>query len=194
MSVNENERGSMESVVPHDAAGGRARPNGPPAGGRLSRTLLSALFAALVAAILVWNLPDSRFRRALLPAARPLVLGLGLQQHWEVFSPNPPGHSEYVDVVVRRQGGGDVRTTLPGSDPFLGALRDYRWRKWARRMSEDRRQQLWSSAAAWFARRHGPAESVVLHRRASATPEPGAARRWKTFPFFELRLPPGEGP
>jgi hypothetical protein len=162
--------------------------------GRAGRALLSALLAAIVASVFVWNLPASRARSLLLPAARPLVLGLGLQQRWRVFAPNPPDHSVFIDVVVQLEDGSDWRATIPGSDPFLGALRDYRWRKWAARVSDERRQHLWSAAAGWFARQHAPARSVILHRRRSPTPEPGSGepRRWKSFAFFELtRSGPG---
>jgi len=173
------------------AAAARAGPEQP-----WARALLSGLLAFLVGSVLLWNLPESRGRALVLPIVKPLMLGLGLQQDWGLFSPDPPGGSVFVDVVVRRADGSDARITLPGSDPWLGALRDYRWRKWSRRMSEKRRQHLWNATARWFARKHGPAQAVILHRRTSPTPEPGtgAARRWKTFPFFELSEPAREAP
>jgi hypothetical protein len=170
-----------------------------PSKGRLGRFVLSGALLLILASLLVWNLPECALRRALLPWARPLVVGLGLQQSWAVFSPNPARSSVLLEVRVDFEDGSSEWTTLPGSDPFLGALRDYRWRKWVRRVTRQERQHLWNAAVSWFARRHAgggrAVQAVVLTRRVSVAParDGGAARDWRRFEFFEWtrRLPPG---
>lgn len=164
------------------------------AGTRAGRFALSLGLVALLASVLVWNLPqENRLRQDLVPTVRPVVNALGLNQRWELFSPNPSRVSVGVHAVVRFADGSETVYELPDGEPFVGALREYRWRKLERRIRLDSRRDLWRPTARWIAGRFDddPAVvSVTLVRRFSTTPEPGTddPRVWEESEFYTLDL------
>ena len=86
---------------------------------------------------------------------------------------------------------------LERGDDFVGAYREYRWRKWERRIRLDRNDHLWRPTAQWVADRYedqGTVERVVLIRIFSDTPEPGSGdeRVWETIEFYDYDLTTGE--
>jgi hypothetical protein len=170
------------------------------AGTRAGRTILSIGLVVVLASVLVWNLPqDLAVRERLAPIVQPVVNPLGLNQRWELFSPDPSRTSVEVTAEVA-YADGSVRTyRFPDGEPFFGALREYRWRKLERRVRLDSRRDLWGRTAAWIAGRYedDAAErgtvvaSVTLVRRTAATPPPGsdADREWQREEYFTLRIP-----
>jgi hypothetical protein len=170
------------------------------AGTRAGRAILSVGLVVVLASVLVWNLPqDLTVRERLVPIVQPVVNPLGLNQRWELFSPDPSRTSVEVTAQVV-YADGSVRTYhFPDGEPFLGALREYRWRKLERRVRLDSRRDLWGRTAAWIAGRYedDAAErgtvvaSVTLVRRTAATPAPGsgADREWQRDEYFTLRIP-----
>jgi hypothetical protein len=91
---------------------------------------LSALIAAIVLIGVVWNLPDSPIRNALMPAVSPIALGTGLEQSWSMYAPNPPNRNDVLEVHVTMADGSDRMWTLPFSqDRVIGVAISHRWRK-----------------------------------------------------------------
>jgi hypothetical protein len=165
---------------PEDLDAGLLAGTGP------GRLLLSVGLVALLLCVLVWNLPrDTSLRAELLPTVRPLVDVLGLNQRWELFSPDPSTVSVEVTAEVRFADGTERVYRFPDGEPLLGALREYRWRKLERRVRLDDRRALWRTTAAWIAGRYRPeaeaagtvVTTVTLVRRTSATPTPGSGDR-----------------
>ena len=56
-----------------------------------------------------------------------------------------------VEADVYRRDGTVERYTFPHGDPVIGAYREYRWRKWERRVRLDRNDHLWDRTARWVA-------------------------------------------
>ena len=83
----------------------------PPEPGRLGRfeassagrALLSVLLVAVVAGIVVVNLPDSKLRDTVSEVTEPLINVLGLNQNWNVF------RAGAAETEHRARGPGDVR-------------------------------------------------------------------------------------
>ena len=128
------------------------------------------------------------------PGVRPAVYMLGLYQSWSVFAPNPSTASVAVEADIHFADGDVVRHRFPHGDDLVGAYREYRWRKWERRVRLDRYDHLWRDAAEWLAARYeddGTVERIVLIRRFSDTPEPGSdeERIWQSVEFYEYDVP-----
>ena len=164
------------------------------AGSTRGRVVLSAILAFIVIALVVWNLPDSAIRDELRPGVRPAVNALALDQSWSVFAPDPTTMSFAVEADVYLADGTRVRYTFPHGDDVVGAYREYRWRKWERRIRLDRNDHLWPETASWVRDQFDDdVTKVVLIRRFSETPEPGTAatRSWRSVEFFELTFEGG---
>ncbi len=161
------------------------------AGSIAGRVVASAVLAFVVLALIIWNLPSSELRNELRPGVRPVVYALALDQSWSVFAPNPTTTSIAVEADVTFADGRVERFVFPDGDPFIGAYREYRWRKWERRVRLDDRSELWRPTAEWVARQYDePVARVVLVRHFSETPEPGSGidRQWSSVEFFDHRI------
>ncbi|MDW3220511.1 MAG: hypothetical protein R8F63_18025 [Acidimicrobiales bacterium] len=164
---------------------------------RVGRLTLTGVIAFLVYALVVWNLPASSVRSDLRPGVDRVVQTMAIYQQWSVFAPNPTTVSIAVEADIHMASGEVIRHTFPDGDPLFGAYREYRWRKWERRIRLDRYDHLWRHTAQWLADRYadeGTVETVVLIRHFSDTPEPGRddERVWNTFEFYEYDVPPEE--
>lgn len=161
------------------------------AGTSSGRVVASIVLGLLTVAVVVWNLPSSALRSELRPGVRPVMHALALDQSWSVFAPDPTTTSIAVEAQVTLADGRVERFVFPEGDDFVGAYREYRWRKWERRVRLDDRSELWLPTAEWVARQFDePVMRVVLVRRFSETPEPGSGveRRWSSVEFFDHRL------
>lgn len=160
------------------------------------RIVLSTLLAFLAFTLVVWNLPDSEIRSEVRPSLRPVVNAMAIDQSWSVFAPNPTTLSLAVEADVYLRGGELVRYQFPHGDDFIGAYREYRWRKWERRVRLDSNDHLWRPTAQWVADQfpEGSVEQVVLVRNFSDTPEPGSSeeRVWDSYEFFTLEFEDGQ--
>ena len=162
------------------------------AGTRVGRVLLGAVLAFLSFTLVVWDLPDSEVRSEIRPALRPVVNAAAFDQSWSIFAPNPTTVSLAVEADVYLGDGEVIRYKFPHGDDVVGAYREYRWRKWERRVRLDRNDHLWEPTAEWVAAqfRDEHVAKVVLVRRFSDTPEPGSndERVWESAEFFTLTM------
>lgn len=151
----------------------------------LGRAVVSALVAVLAVTIIGWNLPHSVFGYELRDASRsqlrPVVDRLALNQGWEVFAPNPSSTSIAVTADVTFADGSTTVFEFPDGEPFLGALREYRWRKWERRIRLEDNSGLWRPTADWIARQLSEPDNIVTEvqlvrhfARMEVAGEPGA--------------------
>ena len=144
------------------------------------RAVISVFVLVTVLCLVFWNLPQSELRSQSERVVRPYILATGLNQNWGVFAPNP--RRQVLDLVarVRYADGNEATIEYPRGGRLIGSYWDYRWRKWYESVRLDRREDLWPSAAAWFAQR----ERANGRRPVEVT----LVRRWAVL------LPPGEGP
>lgn len=128
----------------------------------IGRLLTSIVLIALVAMTVIWNLPDSPVEDRLKNTIRPVVLAVGLQQGWELFAPNPTRTVVHVSAEVQLESGEITTFEFPAGDNGIGALRQYRWRKYLRRLRLPDYRRLWAPAAEWVADQYD--EEVVSVR------------------------------
>ncbi len=182
--------GAAEPEVAAAAAPESPEPMGVFQDSRVGRAVISGLMALLVTVLVGWNIPASGVRDELRSDLRPLVNTLGMNQGWEVFSPNPSTTSINVVADVTFANGDRERFEFPGGEPVLGALRQYRWRKWERRIRLEKHRRLWRPTTDWIAREMAqpgnPVVTVILVRDWSRTPAPGSGddRTWQEVEFF----------
>ena len=157
---------------PTDVVGEPAETDDPFAGQgtvyehRLGRAAVSAFVVVLVVTLIGWNLPRSvlghEVRETSREQLRPIVNRLALNQGWEVFAPNPSSTSIAVTADVTFEDGSTTVFEFPDGEPVLGALREYRWRKWERRIRLDDNRGLWRPTANWIARELSEPDNIVV--------------------------------
>ncbi len=139
----------------------------------VGRIALSIVFMALIVMTAIWNLPDSDIEDDLKDAVRPVVLAIGLQQGWKLFAPNPTRTVVHVEAEVRLADGEVVIFDFPENGNGFGALRQYRWRKYLRRVRLSEYRRLWASTAEWVAQQFDDdVEMVRLIREQAVIPGP----------------------
>lgn len=143
---------------------------------RLGRLILSVLAIAFMYFVVVWNLPDSGVRDLLRPPIQETVGVAGIGQDWGVFAPNPVSTSYRVEADVTFADGTVERYEFPHGDPFVGAYREFRWRKFESRVRRDENRRLLRPAALWIREQYSDRDvtQIVLYRRTRKVPEPGS--------------------
>ncbi len=163
---------------------------------RLGRLILSVLGALCIYFLIVWNLPDSEIRDQLRPPLSPAVRTIGIAQDWGVFAPNPVSTSYRVEADVTMKDGTVQRYQFPDGDPWVGAYREFRWRKFESRVRKDDNRRRWKPTAEWIRRQYGDqvVVGVELVRLSRAIPEPGKGEQtvWEEEEFFTIRFPDGQ--
>ncbi|MCW2543249.1 MAG: hypothetical protein JWM40_801 [Frankiales bacterium] len=167
-------------------------------GERLERSaagqaLLSVLMLAVIAAVLLWNLPAGRPHDKVLPVVRPVVQAVGLEQDWALFAPDPRGFSVGVYADITFRDGTTKRWEPPHNGLLLAPYRTYRWQKYVERLRADDNAALWEPTARWIARQAGgDVVKVVLTRTFRDAAAPGDSRNRPatgTYAFYTLDLP-----
>lgn len=139
----------------------------------VGRIVLSLVFIAIVVTTVIWNLPDSDIEDDLRLAVQPYVLAVGLQQGWELFAPNPTRTVVRVTAEVHFESGEVVIHEFPGGNNGVEALREYRWRKYLRRLRLGDYRRLWTPAAEWVAHQYDePVTMVRLVREEAVIDDP----------------------
>jgi hypothetical protein len=165
---------------------------------RTGRILINAFLIVTLVAVVITNLPESELRHEALKAAKPYLNGLGLDQVWSVFAPDPRRVSIDLEARVKFKDGTTATWRPPQGGDVLGAYWDYRWRKWMENVIQDaNRERLWHATAVYVARqeREGgrvPASVTLVRRWQQLKPpgRPGSDRRpWKSYAYYKLRLP-----
>jgi hypothetical protein len=81
----------------------------------LGRIVISIFLLVTFVALLTANLPESRLQELLLKADHPYVYGLGLDQAWGVFAPDPRSQTINVPPTCGSRTGRTRRGTSPGA-------------------------------------------------------------------------------
>ena len=120
----------------------------------LGRILISVFLLVMFVALLTANLPDSKLQEDLLKVDHPFVYGLGLDQAWGVFAPDPRRQTIKVTADIRFADGSHATWEVPRRDPVFGEYSDYRWLKWAEYVVSPAQSQLWKPIALYLARQY----------------------------------------
>lgn len=159
----------------------------------IGQTFLSVLFVALIVGVLAWNAPVSRLSNAISDKARPAIWGLGLDQDWEVFAPNPQDSSVDLRADVTLADGQLVSWRPPRAGRFVQPYRTYRWWKWIDHIRVDANSAYWYQFATWVANKYRDSSpvSVTLVRLWRNTTVPGTSLvdHWHSYAFYTLQLP-----
>jgi hypothetical protein len=157
---------------------------------RAGRLILSVLVTFIVALVVSWNLPEGEVSEDIEDVIDPVVNALGLSQSWSLFAPDPTTTSIEVTARLTFDDGTKQVFHFPDGEPLLGALREYRWRKFEGRLRLDDNEAMWRPTAEWIARESSTSERavtrVVLVRTFSETPTPGTdeKRKWQSAAFY----------
>jgi len=161
------------------------------------RAVISGGLIFALLAILVANLPASYLQRKLNTVVEPVRDGLGLDQDWSVFAPEPRRETFALDARITYSDGTTGTWTVPTGDPFIAEYRIYHWQKWAEYARSDSKPILWEPFAAWVARTHDTATrhplEVTLVRRWFELYGPGAHPNhgpWNEYAYFSLKVTP----
>lgn len=164
---------------------------------RLGRLLLSLLLGAFAYFVVVWNMPESHTRDELRPPIQEVVWAAGIAQNWGVFAPNPVSISYRVEADVELADGSVERYEFPDGEPFLGAYREFRWRKFESRIRRDEQRSRWRPTALWIRDQFDGQSpvSVTLIRRTRKVPEPGSGdvSPWEEEDIYTIHFAADEG-
>jgi len=154
---------------------------------RAGQAVIGAFMVLVVLAVLGWNLPAGRPHNRAVRALGSVTQGLGLEQDWALFAPDPRGFGVSVHATLTYADGHTRRWDPPHNGVLLAPYRTYRWQKYVERLRADDYANLWDPTCRWLIRTYGPGVvKVVLTRtfRDVADPGSGLARpRAGTYDF-----------
>jgi len=78
---------------------------------------------------IVWNLPASFVKDALMPTVSPVAALTGMQQAWEMYGPDPIARLENVQIPVTMSDGTERVWRWQPGDKVIGPFSWYRWQK-----------------------------------------------------------------
>ena len=137
---------------------------------RAGRAIISVFILATLVTLLTANLPGVAPPARAPAGGSPYLYGLGLDQQWGVFAPDP--RQETVDVFARVTfADGSLGTwRVPTRGPVVGEYVDYRWLKWDEYVVQPGTVDLWKPVALYVARQYAtpraPPGAVNLTNRA----------------------------
>lgn len=159
----------------------------------LGQVLLSVVMLVVIACIVLWNLPPGRPHDAVRPVAGAVIQGVGLEQDWALFSPDPRSFDVGVYATLTHRGGRISRWVPPHNGHYLAPYRTYRWQKYVERLRADDNSSMWEPTARWVAAQGGKdVVKVVLTRTFRDVVAPGDSKPRPptgSYDFFTLDLP-----
>jgi hypothetical protein len=168
---------------------------------RTGRLLISAFLVLTLICISSANLYPSDLKKQIFRVAKPYIYVTGLDQGWDVFSPEPRRETVELTAQISYADSSIETWKIPRGGSLFGAYWDYRWRKWVELLIEDfAPQSIWKPAAQWVARNHAdprrrPVKIELVSRRQPLSP-PGVKpthQDWITRIFYTLKLEGGQG-
>jgi hypothetical protein len=146
-------------------------------GGRL---LLSLFCVAIVAAVLVSNLPSSYSGDLAKRRTGRVLVNAQLYQGWNMFAPDPPTFNIRLVAVVRYSDGTRSTWSPPVYNRFTGGYRDFRWRRSDSISPQD--SIYYNGLADWLARKQHKedgrnATEVIFYQATAPSPAPGSGAK-----------------
>ncbi len=163
----------------------------------VGRAAITGLIIFVLLTLLASNLSDSKLRDWLAGLVEPVRNGLGLDQAWGVFAPDPRSTVYDFEGRIRYADGTIEIWRWPRGDPVIAEYRAYHWQKYAEQVRLDDESGLWEPLAAWLARTHDrpnrhPVEVTLVRRWYDLNPPGHHPSRgpWNSYEFFTLQVSP----
>jgi hypothetical protein len=141
----------------------------------IGQGLISAVVVVVVLVGVVWNLPDSAIKDAFTPPLTPVASAAGLEQHWQMYAPDPIRRLEFVEVHVTMADDTQRVWAMREDHPAVGQFAWYHWQKLKEQVV--RQSDIRAGIAHWVVRKLTmPSENpirVQMIFRAQDLPEPG---------------------
>jgi hypothetical protein len=161
------------------------------------RAFITGLIIFVLGTLFASNLSQSALQGWVSDLVQPVRNGLGLDQAWGVFSPDPRSTVYGLEARIRYDDGAAETWTWPKNDPFISEYRDYHWQKYSEQVRLDDQSALWRPFAEWIARTHDrsdrhPVEVTLVRRWFDLNP-PGTSPShgpWQEFEYFTLQVGP----
>jgi hypothetical protein len=161
----------------------------------LGRAVITGLLIFVLGTLLASNLPSSGLQRFLDDLVRPVRNGVGLDQAWGVFAPDPRRTVYDFEARITYDDGKTDLWHFPNGDPIISEYRDYHWQKYSEQVRLDDRSGLWRPFATWLARTHDtpgrhPVEVVLVRRWFDLNPPGTKPSRgpWNRYEYFTLQV------
>jgi hypothetical protein len=157
------------------------------------QAVIGAFMAVVALAVLAWNLPAGRPHDRVNKVLGPVTQGLGLEQDWALFAPDPRSFGVAVSATLTYRDGHTRRWAPPHNGVIVAPYRTYRWQKYVERLRADEYSGLWDPTAQWLAREYGPGVvRVVLTRYFRDVEDPGSGKARPAtghYDFYTLDVP-----
>ena len=160
----------------------------------LANCVIVGMLVLFGAAVII----NHQVENPVLDRLKPVVFAVGVPQPWAVFAP-PRKASSFVDVRTERADGSHSDWRLPAGQLGIWDFSDYHWKQYSDYVRAKRHSEQWEplaryAAARDFAQGSGqgsePTEVTLAITSAALRPpgEQPAQGRWRTKPFYTLRL------
>ncbi len=163
----------------------------------IGRAVITGLIIFVLGTLLASNLPASGLQNFMANLVRPVRNGVGLDQAWGVFAPDPRSTVYDLEGRITYDDGHTDIWHWPQGDPIVSAYREYHWQKFAEQVRLDDQSGLWRPFAIWLARAHDRTGrhpvSVTLVRRWYDLNPPGTKPHrgpWNRYEYFSLDVGP----
>jgi hypothetical protein len=163
----------------------------------LGRAVITGALLFILASLIAANIPPSYAQRQLNSFVQPVRDGVGLDQDWGVFAPDPRRQTVALQARISYTDGTSETWNVPTGDPFVSEYRTYHWQKWSEYARLDDHQELWEPFAVWVARTHNSSmrhpNEIALTRSWFDLNPPGSHPSrgpWHEYTYFSLKITP----
>jgi hypothetical protein len=165
---------------------------------QIGRAAITGALLFILGSLLAANIPQSYLQQKLNTIVQPVRDGLGLDQTWSVFAPEPRSQTFALEARISYSDGTFETWHVPTGDPFLAEYRTYHWQKWSESArSDDQALVLWKPFAVWIARTHDlptvhPTKVTLVRRWFDLFPPGSHPTRgpWHEYAYLTLRVTP----
>jgi hypothetical protein len=161
------------------------------------RAAISGVILFVLLTLLASNLSESSLQNWLSELVRPVRNGLGLDQAWGVFAPDPRSTIYGLAGRIAYDDGTTETWHWPRGDPIISEFRAYHWQKFSEQVRLDDKSTLWQPFAVWLARAHDrpdrhPTDITLIRSWAELNPPGTHPSRgpWNSYEFFTLQVGP----
>jgi hypothetical protein len=161
------------------------------------RAAISGVILFVLLTLLASNLSTSGLQDWISGPVEPVRNGLGLDQAWGVFAPDPRSTIYGLEGRITYDDGTTEKWHWPRGDPIVSEFRAYHWQKWSEQVRLDDQSGLWQPFAEWLARTHDrpdrhPTDITLIRFWADLNPPGTRPSRgpWNRFEFFTLQVNP----
>jgi hypothetical protein len=160
---------------------------------RLKEMGLSAFIVMALVIAVLWGVPDSPLKNTIAPELVPVARATGLDQGWNMFSPNPPRVVSEIETYVQFSDGQRRMWQFERDRNILRSFNYDRWRKLKEQLL--REEVLRPGFAVWVIRQLAkPGERAVrvwMVRDTRVIPTPGKDGepvKWERKLLYDLQF------